>query len=136
MKHLLKHPAVRTRVLYEWETQNLYLDKRNTRFDQKMAEKFAVDFWKWEGRVDQKCPLIAIQFAEYSWCKGRNNVVLAVHDSGPVVLTHELVHAKGYGAGKSMHSVSFVREYIRCLSRFVGFNHADLVASAAMRGLV
>lgn len=136
-RHLIHHNGARTRALYQWETEEIFLDKRNLRFDQKSVDKFVTDFWKREGRIDQRAPRVYItMYGEFSECLGRAEIKLHLQESGPVILVHELIHAKGYGSGKQMHPVSFVRDYLRCLSIFVGFNHSELKDSAMMRGLL
>lgn len=137
MRHLIHHHGARTRALYAWETETVFMDKRNVRFDQKTADKFARDFWEWRGRKDCKPPVIKITcLGDISFCDGRSDIVMHIQDTGPVILLHELVHARGFGTESKMHPVSFVRYYIECLSLFLGFDEEYLRASAMMRGLV
>lgn len=136
-RNIVRHSGARTRALYRWETEVIFLDKRNTRFDMKACERFAADFWRYEGRVAERCPRIKLTMhGDYSYCLGRSDIIIHIQESGPVILIHELVHAKGFGSGKSMHPVSFVRDYLRCLARFVSFNFNEIEESAMMRGLL
>jgi len=136
-RQLIQHPGARTRALYSWETEEIFLDRRNVRFDQRAADRFARDFWEWRGRDGCAVPKIAITMhGDISFCIGRSDITLHIQETGPVILLHELVHARGFGTSKRMHPVSFVKYYIDCLSLFVGYNRSDLTASAMMRGLV
>lgn len=135
--HLIHHPAARTRTLYRWETEELMLGRHNPRFTLAECRKFASDFWWRNGRRSEKCPTVDISLVgDLSFAEGRASIVLNFHECGPVVLTHELVHAKGYGQGRLIHPVSFVRVYIDALARFVGLNRSMLIDSAMMRGLL
>src|SRR5688572_27675922 len=137
MRHLITHPGARTAALYDWETKELMLGKHNPRFTLAECRKFAADFWLWSGRKRERCPTVDITLEhDLSFADGRASIVLNFHECGPVVLTHELVHAKGYGQGRAVHPVSFVREYIECLARHVGLKRSMLIDSAMMRGLL
>lgn len=135
--HIINHPGARTRALYRWELEEIFFNRRNARMTLVEARKFAVDFWRTEGRTGERVPRVEFTFnGDDSYALGRGDIVLHAIDNGPVILVHELVHTKGFGQGRSVHPVSFVREYIRCLAYFAGYNLRELTDSAMMRGLI
>lgn len=136
MRSVIRDARVRTRALYAWERDELMVTKRNPRFDLIDVQKFTLEFWRREGRSGERVPPVEfLRDGDASYVVG-GKIYLHMDDTGPVILTHELVHRLGYGVGRSIHNVAFTREYIRCLSIYVGYERDWLTFSAMARRLI
>ena len=151
---VIRHGGARTRALYHWENVDLCL-RPDGRKQLKVDElnRIAEGIWATEGwtlaRLAPQVHIIRDCKAEYSWTIGKKQIYLLppnpnakriparLGGTNAVVLIHELTHAKGYGDYPGqMHSVAFVKLYLKLLSKYLGWDHDALVAEAKRRRLI
>lgn len=145
---VIKHGGARTRALYKWENEDLC---QRTAGKHRMNEHELNLYtqWIWDEEGWDKCPTIhVVNSGQYSYSMGRKIAYLAIPvpnspkaglrigGDNKVVLIHELVHCKGFGDYGPMHSVGFVKLYLRLLSKYLQWNHSVLVMVAKERGLI
>jgi hypothetical protein len=138
---MIKERGARTRALYKWEDEDLVLRRGNVSLHPGEAQWFANEVWIKEGwNTRHSCPDVIVKDRKgRAYCEGRALIVLFSLPKGEdskVVLIHELVHARGYGDGKQMHPVSFVKKYLELLHRYMGWNYQALALEAIRRGLL
>lgn len=152
-KGVIKHSGARTRALYKWENEVLLQTPPgfNT-CDEVHLNCLAEAIWASEGwdlaRPAPRIHLLDGKKEQYSWSMGKKHVYLIppipaakslgirLGGNNPVVLIHELTHARGFGDYGPMHSVGFVKLYLRLLSKYLGWDLSELVKDAKERGLL
>lgn len=136
----LIHGGARTQALYRWENEEFYGSPAGRRkLSEKQLQAMAQEIWASEGwDAHLPCPTLRIERTpdDLSYSQGRKVIVLVPKDANAVILIHELTHARGYGVGAIMHSVGFVKMYLKMLNKYLGWDLTELTEKAMKRRLI
>lgn len=136
---MITHPGARTRALYKWESEDLL---NRTGAGSKIniwTAQTVRDFLWFKFANKRQMPSIRIAYwpnNEMSFCQGYSQITLYPDGHNLVVLTHEVVHALGYGSRGNVHSRGFILAYMKSLHIVLGWDHNELRTEAHRRGLL
>lgn len=135
---MIKSPGARTRILYQWEDQDL--NKRPGVIAYRSVITMRNDLhrmWRMFGYFEKRpSPLLHyINTATGPSCYGYSDIVMTDRCTN-VSLVHEVTHAAGYGSLRNIHSPGFVRVYLARLAEWFNWELGELTMQAGLRKLL
>lgn len=126
---MITNDAQRTRVLYNWELNDLLKRNGVKQLSWKQADKLAMVLC---GFV---APIVEIRDVKYVPFYDGLKIILTQKDRYNLTLVHELAHFLTFHA-KGHHPKVFVVEYIKLLHEYFGWDLEELLMQAHWRGLI
>jgi len=114
---MITHPGARTRALYMWEKKVIH--PHEIQLDAGRLSTILQFLWTFEGRWCDRRPLLNISDTDkISTCQGRRLITLTRSDMEFTTISHEFVHARGFGSFKNPHNVAFVKFWISLMAMY------------------
>lgn len=133
---MITHAGSRTRAIYRWHDEDLRL--REGVWRSSRANLYMIRDLLWS-RFESYRPLPSMSLnsrTKESYCIGYSQIVIAEKEADSVIVTHEVVHALGYGSPTNPHSRGYALAFIKALAAVHGWDKDELKIEANRRGLI